>query len=187
MGQKGVKQNISFNVRVKVSLAMKSFTPLDSIGSVLPILSKIALWGGMSDEQRSKIFKHLEVGIFKKDEYIFHRGDHPSHIYIVKTGKVDLFISEREAVVEKETLTVGGCFGVAALMAMETHMGTAIASEDSEVMVLSRQSLLELRHEDIHLFAFLMMNIAREIARRLKLTDDILLDYAHRHKDPSSY
>jgi CRP-like cAMP-binding protein len=67
-------------------------------------------------------------------------------------------------------------------MAMATHMGTAIAREDSEVLVLSRQSLLELRHEDIHLFALLMMNIAREIARRLKLTDDILLNYVHGHK-----
>lgn len=168
-------------------LVMKSFTTLDSIDSVLPVLSKIAIWGGMSDEQRLKIFKLLEVGIFKKGEYIFHRGDQPSHIYIVKAGKIDLFISDQGTVIEKETLTVGGCFGVAALMAMETHMGTALAVEDSECLVLSRQSLLELRHEDIYLFAFLMMNIAREIARRLKLTDDILLNYVHRHKDPSSY
>jgi CRP-like cAMP-binding protein len=62
-------------------------------------------------------------------------------------------------------------------------MATAIAVEDSEVMVLSRQALLGLRNEDIELFALLMMNVAREIARRLKLTDDILLHYMHEHKD----
>jgi CRP-like cAMP-binding protein len=161
---------------------MKSFVSLDNIDSVLSILSQIAIWGGLSDEQRSKVFKRLEVGIYKKGEYIFRKGDQPSHIYIVKKGRIDLFISDRDTVIEKETLTVGGCFGVASLMAMATHMGTAIAREDSEILVLSRQSLLELRHEDIHLFALLMMNIAREIARRLKLTDDILLNYAHEHK-----
>jgi CRP-like cAMP-binding protein len=160
----------------------KSFVPLDNIDSVLSILSKIAIWGGLSGEERSKVFKRLEVGFFKKGEYIFQKGDQPSHIYIVKSGKIDIFISDRDTIIEKETLAVGGCFGVAALMAMETHMGTAIAREDSEVLVLSRQSLLELRHEDIHLFALLMMNIAREIARRLKLTDDILLNYVHGHK-----
>ena len=160
----------------------KSFVPLDNIDSVLSILSKIAIWGGLLDEERSKVFKRLEIGFFKKGEYIFKKDDQPSHIYIVKSGKIDIFISDRDTIIEKETLAVGGCFGVAALMAMETHMGTAIAREDSEVLVLSRQSLLELRHEDIHLFALLMMNIAREIARRLKLTDDILLNYVHGHK-----
>jgi CRP-like cAMP-binding protein len=137
----------------------QSFVSLDNIDSVLSILSQIAIWGGLSDEQRSKVFKRLEVGIYKKGEYIFRKGDQPSHIYIVKKGRIDLFISDRDTVIEKETLTVGGCFGVASLMAMATHMG-----------------------EDIHLFALLMMNIAREIARRLKLTDDILLNYAHEHK-----
>ena len=161
---------------------MKPFMPLESIDSVLPILSKIALWGGTSDEERSKIFKRLEVGIFEKGEYIFQKGDQPCHIYIVKKGQIGIFISDEDTVVEKEILTVGGCFGVPPLMAMATEMATAIAREDSEVLALSRQSLLELRHEDIHLFALLMMNIAREIARKLKSTDDILLRYARERK-----
>ena len=72
-------------------------------------------------------------------------------------------------------------------MAMQRHTSTAIALEDSEVMALSRQSLLQLRHEDIELFVLLMMNIARELARRLKLTDDILLQYMRAHKDGSLY
>jgi CRP-like cAMP-binding protein len=84
--------------------------------------------------------------------------------------------------VQKETIKTGGSFGIAALIAMQPHMVTAIADEDSEIMVLSRQALLGLRHEDIELFALLMMNIAREIARRLKLTDDIFLQYVHEHK-----
>ena len=71
-------------------------------------------------------------------------------------------------------------------MAMRRHTSTAIALEDSEVMVLSREALWQLRREDIELFALLMMNIARELARRLKLTDDILLGYMQTHKDGES-
>jgi hypothetical protein len=33
------------------------------------------------------------------------------------------------------------------------------------------------------LFSLLMMNIARELARRLELTDEILLHYVHKHKE----
>ena len=153
---------------------MKNFKHLDDITSVMPILSQISMWGGVSDEQREEIFKYLEIGVFKKGEYVFQKGDQPSHIYIVKKGKIGLYISDEETNIEKKTLSVGECFGVASLMAMQTHTSTAVALEDSEIMLLSRQALLELQHMDMELFALLMMNISRELARRLKLTDDIL-------------
>ncbi len=162
---------------------MTIYRPLIDLDSVIPILSRISVWGGLTDKQQQEIYQRLEVGTFKKGEFIFRKGDQPSHIYIVKSGRVELSTSEQDVSVHKETVETGGCFGVAALMAIQVHMATAVAVEDSEVMVLSRQALLSLRHDDIELFALLMMNIAREIARRLKLTDDILLQYVREHKD----
>jgi CRP-like cAMP-binding protein len=162
---------------------MKAYAPLTDIDSVNAILSQISIWGGLTDEQQQKIYRHLEIGTFRKGEFVFRKGDQPTYIYIVKSGKIDLQTSDHDVSIRKETVKTGGSFGVAALMAMQPHMVTAIAAEDSEIMVLSRQALLGLRHEDIELFALLMMNVAREIARRLKLTDDILLHYVHDHKD----
>jgi CRP/FNR family cyclic AMP-dependent transcriptional regulator len=162
---------------------MKIYHPLSDINSVISILSRISLWGGLTGEQQEKIYQRLEVGTFKKGEYIFRKGDQPSHIYIVKSGKVKLLVSHEDAVIQKETVETGGSFGVAALMAVQTHMATALAAENTELMVLSREALLGLYHDDIKLFALLMMNIAREIARRLKMTDDILLQYVREHKD----
>jgi CRP-like cAMP-binding protein len=162
---------------------MKTFVPLEDVESVLPILSDIAIWGGVTDTQRQEIFAKLEIATFKQGEYVFRKGDEPSHIYIVKSGKIGLMIADKEVTLEKKVLESGECFGEASLMAMQRHTTNAVALEDSQVMVLSRQSLLQLRNEDIQLFALLMMNIARELARRLKLTDDILLYYIHTHKD----
>jgi CRP/FNR family transcriptional regulator, cyclic AMP receptor protein len=162
---------------------MKTFVPLEDIESVLPILSDIAIWGGVTENQRKKIFAKLEIAVFKQGEYVFRKGDEPSHIYIVKSGKIGLMIADKEVTLEKKVLGAGECFGEASLMAMQRHTTNAVALEESEVMVLSRRALLQLRSEDIQLFALLMMNIARELARRLKLTDDILLYYIQTHKD----
>src|SRR5512136_1973979 len=140
---------------------MKTYYPLSDINSVISILSQISVWGGLTGEQQQKIYQRLEVGTFKKGEYIFRKGDQPSHIYIVKSGKVKLLVSHGDAVVQKETVETGGSFGVAALMAVQTHMATALSEEDTELMVLSREALLGLYHDDIKLFALLMMNIAR--------------------------
>jgi CRP-like cAMP-binding protein len=166
-----------------IPVNMKTFVPLADIGSVLPILSEIAIFGGFSDQQLHEIFTHVEECIFKQGETIFQKGEDPSHIYIVKKGKIDLLITERETVLKKKTLTAGDCFGEASLMGMHKHTATAVALEDSDVMVLSWRALLQLRKEDSALFSLLIMNIARELARRLELTDEILLHYMRTHED----
>ncbi len=150
------------------------------------ILSKISIWGGLTNDQQDKIYKLLIVGSFRKVEYIFHKGHQPTHVYIVKNGRVDLIASKQGVTIQKESVKSGGSFGIAALMAMQPHMVTAVATENSEIMALSRQAILEIRYENIELFALLMINIAREISRRLKLTDDIFLRYIHEHKDDKS-
>ncbi len=162
---------------------MKTFIPLADIETVVPILSKIAIFGGFEEPQLHKIFKYLEEAVFRQRDYIFRKGDEPSYIYVVKKGKIDLLIKKQQVILRKKSLAVGDCFGEASLMAMHKHTATAIAVEDSEVMVLSRRALLKLQKEDTRLFSLLMMNIARELARRLELTDEILLHYVHKHRD----
>ena len=88
-------------------------------------------------------------------------------------------LRDEKMVLEKKKLGVGECFGQAALMSMHKHAITAVATEESEVIVLSRHALNQLRHEDLALFALLMMNIARELARRLRLTDEMLIRSLH--------
>jgi hypothetical protein len=65
------------------------------------------------------------------------------------------------------------------LMAMHRHTATAAALVASEVITLSRSALMRLQKEDCRLFSLLMMNISRELARRLKLTDELLLGQLH--------
>ena len=165
---------------------MNEYHPINDVASVLSILSEISVWGGLTDTQQAEIFQRLETGAFKKGEYIFHEGDQPSHIYILKKGRIEIVTSDGEVSVCKESVQVGGCFGIVALLAVQTYTASALATEDSEVMVLSREALLSLYKEDTPLFALLMMNVAREIARKLTTTDEVLLHYVHELKDGQS-
>jgi CRP-like cAMP-binding protein len=76
---------------------------------VTEILTKISVWGGITDEQQEKIYKLLEIGTFKKGEYIFRKGDQPTHIYIIKSGRVDIFLSNEDVNIQKERVETGGC------------------------------------------------------------------------------
>jgi len=65
--------------------------------------------------------------------------------------------------------------GEAAMLSMTNKTASFVAAEDCELIVLSRRALNQLRCEDSNLFCILMMNLARDLARKLQYTDDILL------------
>jgi len=156
---------------------MTDIRPLEDIGSVLSILSQISIFGGTTEKQLGEIFDRLECRGFKKGEALFRQGDEPDHLYIVRRGRVVILLGDDKLVVQKKELGVGELLGHVAFISMQRHLVTAVAAEDSEVMLLSRRALIGLRHEDIELFALLMMNIARELARRLSFTDKMLMGH----------
>jgi len=62
----------------------------------------------------------------------------------------------------------------------QKHSASALVKEDTLLMELSRKTLMEVANYDSHLFSLLILNIARELARRLHRTDEILLLYSHK-------
>ncbi len=158
---------------------MSSFKPLENFDTVASLLSEISMFGGINEAQQQEIFSQVEVGAFHRGETIFQEGDEPMHIYIVKSGLVGLFISDKNVKIEKKRLGKGECFGHVALISINRHNLSAVAVVDSEIIVFSKELLHRLHHQDSELFSLLMLNIARELARRLQFTDDLLLKAIH--------
>ncbi len=163
---------------------MNTFVPLENPQSLVALFSEFSMFDGLSHEQRDEVLRRVEVGTFKRGENIFLTGDEPTHIYIIKSGLIGLFISDEEVKIEKKRLGKGEYFGHVALISVNKHNLSAVAVVDSELLVVSKELLQKLRHEDSGLFSLLIVNIARELARRLQFTDDLLLKAIH-GPDPS--
>ena len=54
---------------------VKAYAPLKDVDSVMSILERISFLGGVTDTQRARIFRRMEVGSFKKGEYVSRRGE----------------------------------------------------------------------------------------------------------------
>jgi len=158
----------------------KQLLPLMDIEDVLPILNEISIFAGLSNKQLYKLFRLLEKTSYKKGEKIFEQGSQPSHIYIIQSGSVKLVINEKSDLLELIVFDEGQCFGETSVIGIQPHAATAIAVEDTELIVLSRSALLSLLKTDLELFSILILNIAREACRRLHKTDEILLHYVFR-------
>ena len=103
----------------------------------------------------------------------------PSHIYIIKKGKIDLYLSYEGTPIKKREFNVGDCFGEAAMLSTINNTASFVAAEDCELIMLSRRALNQLRGEDPKVFCILIMNLARELARKLQYTDEMLLRTEH--------
>jgi len=158
----------------------RELVPFLEIEDVLPILNKISIFAGLSDKQLCTLFRLLEKTSYKKGEKVFEQGSQPSHIYIIRSGSVKLVINEKSDLLELIVFEQGHCFGETSVIGIQPHAATAIAVEDTELIVLSRNTLLSLLKTDLDLFSILILNIAREACRRLHKTDEILLHYVLR-------
>ncbi|MGJ8639749.1 MAG: cyclic nucleotide-binding domain-containing protein [Opitutaceae bacterium] len=152
-----------------------SLEPLDDIESVLPILAKISFLGGVVGEKLDVISRYFKVARYETGQYIAKQGGEPSHLYIILEGKVDLQITDESVTVTKREFNVGDCFGEAAMLSLINNMASFVASEDTKLILLARRELNRLRGEDPEVFCQLMVNLARDLARKLQYTDGMLL------------
>ena len=110
---------------------MNHFAPLADLDSILGMLSQISILGGVSDSQMERIFRRLELASFRNGEAVFEKGSEPTHIYIVKSGKLELVVTDAEnAVIKRQGLDPGECFGEGSLMSMQRHSASVVALED---------------------------------------------------------
>jgi CRP-like cAMP-binding protein len=152
--------------------------PLLDVENVLPVLNRIAMLGGLDDTQLYTVFRLLEVEHYRKGELVFRQGDSPSHIRIIRSGRIRIIENVEGTALELFEFNTGDCFGETSVMAIHPHTASALAMEDTELLVIPRDKLFGLYDTDARLFGMLMMNIAREACRRLNKTEKIMLHYA---------
>ncbi len=151
--------------------------PFTNLDDIFPILDKISLLGGLTKEELYQLFSLAEYGIFKKSDILFHKGDSPNYIYIVLSGQVKVYITQDNIEYEFISFSAGDCLGEASLMSIEPHTATAVCNKKSKLILISRKTLFTLHKTNPTLFAKLILNIARELARRLHKNNYRLFQY----------
>ena len=118
-------------------LEQKECVPLLDIETVMPILKHISIFAGLSGNQLLDLFKRLEKVSYGAGERIFEQGTEPDHIYIIKSGRVQLSVSKGDTVLELAEFDCGQCLGEASIIGIRPHSATAVAVEDCELIVLA--------------------------------------------------
>ena len=147
------------------------------ITDLLETLSNVTIFSGFSSDELKRVCKNCALYEARIGEVILEEGTPATEILILLKGLVTIVLNLEEDPIEIMEFGPGSCIGEASVIGIQTHSASAVVIEDATLMVLPRQVLMDLFEEDKALFSLLILNIARELARRLHHTDEVLLHY----------
>ncbi len=129
-------------------------------------------WGIYFDhEELATISKYLSMHNYPADRYIFNQGDRQDYMAFIISGKVDI-LKESSDKLEKVvvTLAAGTHFGEMAFIDDEPRSASAIAREETELLVLSRTNFQKITEHHPQIAIKILKETARMISRRLRMT-----------------
>src|SRR4030095_6145219 len=129
------------------------------------LLRKIELFGGLDRIVLAKLAAHLHPLPFPPSSIIFRQGDAGDAFYIVATGSVGVYVSDRSSGAETRVrvLQAGEPFGEMALLSNIPRTASIKAETNCEVLRLERSSFLDLVRDQ----PTVVLAVAETLSRRL--------------------
>lgn len=154
--------------------------PTNTLTGELPddvrqIIANIPFMGGFTDDELTSIIACFERRNAVAGESIIRRGEQPSHLYVILSGRVELHLVDQDTEIRKRTFGPGDHFGEVAMLALVNETASFAALEDCELLAFPIRALNELRRESPDLFGRVVLNLARDLARKVQYSDDLML------------
>jgi len=164
----------------------KTYHHITNIEEISPLFNNISIFGSLNPRQLHEIVPLFKTVKYDAGEYIYKRGDNSSYIFIIKEGEVKMMIDNEGVFLELISFKRGDCFGETSVIGIQSHSSSAYVVKPTELIVLEPSSLLNIFEKDKEIFGILILNIARETARRLHQANEALVKYMLMNKKPGT-
>lgn len=140
-------------------------------------LRSIGLFGALPDSALEYLSEHLELLEVTPGTYLFREGDPAACMYVVLQGDMEVL---KRAKSGKDTrvavLGPNDWFGEMGVIDVQARSATVMAASPSRLIKLTASDLDRLYRFDVKAYSLIVLNIAREMSRRLRVADGILAD-----------
>ena len=147
-------------------------------------LREIGLFGALGDEMLEHLAGILQPLRFEAGVFVFREGESARDFFVVLDGEMEVSKKSRSG---RETrvaiLGPSDCFGEMSLLDMQPRSATVRALSPVRVLRVTSEDMDALYRYDLKSYTLIILNIARDISRRLRVTDGILADFTTRVLD----
>ena len=140
-------------------------------------LREIGLFGGLGDDILETFVAGLSRLQLSSGAEVFHEGEAGRDLFVILDGEVEVLRrSKRGHETRVALLGPGDWFGEMSILDVLPRSATMRVVAPSQLLRFSAQDLDTLYRRDVRAYALLVLNIAREISRRLRVADGLLAD-----------
>jgi CRP-like cAMP-binding protein len=140
-------------------------------------LRNIGLFGALSDDVLDYLSTLLTVETPPAGATLFREGEDASAMFVVISGEVEVLKkSKRNMEARVAVLGPGDWFGEMSIVDIQPRSATVRALAPSRLLRVSSADLDALYRHDLRSYAIIILNLARELSRRLRVADGILAD-----------
>lgn len=140
-------------------------------------LKHVTIFAGIRDDALDKYFSSADVILKEAGDILIKEGTQAEEIYIVLKGRLKVVLNLDEEPLELLEICEGKIIGETAVIGIQHHSASVVALTETKLFVLSRKTLMLIHEEDPLLFSHLILNISRELARRLHASNKIILKF----------
>ncbi|MDP3150791.1 MAG: SLC26A/SulP transporter family protein [Ignavibacteria bacterium] len=142
-------------------------TKLDTSKALL--VKQFDFFEDLSVEALQKLLECMEEKTYKPGELIFELGEESDEIYFIRRGMVKIVLPLSQGMSHHLiTFPTGGFFGDMSFLDKGTRSANAVAVDDVELYVLSREKFSEVAEQYPELGGLFFERLARTIAYRLR-------------------
>ena len=140
-------------------------------------LGNIPIFGGLTEQQLEWIIDAGTVGDVEAGDEVINEGDPARSVLVVCEGELEICKrGGHGGEVRLAVLKAGDCLGEMSLIDIQPRSATARALTGAVLFRLSHADIARLYSAHPQVYTMLVMNIAREISRRLRVADQVLAD-----------
>jgi CRP/FNR family transcriptional regulator len=143
---------------------------------MIKMLKQQVLLEGIDNTGLNKISKIIKKISFREGEQLFKEGDDTRGLYLIHSGKIE--ISKATPDGWRQTLAVltsGNFFGELSILEKRRHEASAVAVEDTEILLITKEDFERLMKEDIALACDIIKKIALVMSKNLRRMNDKFL------------
>ncbi|MDD4712646.1 MAG: Crp/Fnr family transcriptional regulator [Bacteroidales bacterium] len=135
----------------------------------------VEIWQTLTPEEQEYLKSNFFVQHFKKNEIIHYEGDKPTHMMCLVKGKIKIYkegVGGRNQIVR--IMQPISYFAYRAIFAEEKYNTTACAFESATVVLIPKEVILKLIHQNLALSYFFIRALSVDLgisdARQVNLT-----------------
>lgn len=140
-------------------------------------LQDMPIFGGLEAGALAQLLEGAERVAYQPADLLLREGEAPGAVFVLVAGRVEVVkcVGEREFPLCQ--LGEGDCLGEMSWIDPCRRSATVRALTPCEAIRLEPRNFYHLRQTDLAQFSVLQMNIARELARRLRTLEERFFAY----------